>query len=287
MSTFSVQCAPAELQQTPPPAPYNPLEHYIPCLHAECTTHYSPAHASFTYYLPQEPYSLSRLHAHCHHHTAAELKEANALCKREWERLRRNAGRRTMGEVEREFDTFLVRFREERRVHDNGLRRRQSNIVVGSHRTTVKETMTRQDEWDWRYTPRSCTQASCTSPPYSPFSNHDYEHYHPSTVPSQSTFVPLLHLCPSCSRSEVAAFEHNILEKWGSKCEWDGREWDEWFNEIVGRRKVECEFWGRAQERVVREKRAARENSVQEDGERRKEGREKKGVWRRLFGKIV
>lgn len=46
------------------------------------------------------------------------------------------------------------------------------------------------------------------------------------------------------------------MEKWSSRCGWDGEEWDGWYQNAIHHRKAEMEFWEKAQERVVREKMA-------------------------------
>lgn len=44
------------------------------------------------------------------------------------------------------------------------------------------------------------------------------------------------------------------MEKWSSRCGWDGEEWDGWYQNALQARKAEQEFWEKAQERVVRER---------------------------------
>jgi len=243
-SDLSVQSAPAVLQASPstsPPGQYSPLENYIPCLHSTCKAHYSPAHTGPTYYLPQGPYSLSKHHGYCPHHASKELRETNALCKCEWERLRQNAGRKTLGQIATEFDVFLQSFRQDRRAKDTDLQRRQRRIVLGAPGTLLdggqpkdqkqqKHTDNNEAEWNWTYTPRHCTRSSCTSSPYSPFANHLYTFYHSAR---SSTFSPLPTLCPSCAKNEVEAFERYVAEKWSSRCGWDDGEWNEWFGKAV------------------------------------------------------
>jgi hypothetical protein len=46
-----------------------------------------------------------------------------------------------------------------------------------------------------------------------------------------------------------------LQEKWNSRCGWLDEEWNEWFDKAVKDRQAEREFWERAQERVVRERR--------------------------------
>jgi hypothetical protein len=83
------------------------------------------------------------------------------------------------------------------------------------------------------------------------------------------------------------------MQKWGSRCGWDEGEWNEWFDKAVKERDMEREFWERAQERNVRERRARKwsdrkEVKEKEDGEVvEKEGardNKKSSVFKRLFG---
>jgi len=108
-----------------------------------------------------------------------------------------------------------------------------------------------------------------------------------------SSFAPLPTLCPECATNEVAAFERLITEKWGSRCGWHEREWDEWIEKVVGERFAEKGFWEGAQEREVREWVAKRDKGkemrVLEDEGKLKEGekaevlRKKNNVFKRLF----
>ncbi|KAI8934419.1 hypothetical protein NX059_009154 [Plenodomus lindquistii] len=227
------------------------------------------------YYVPQGPYSLSRLHGYCPRHTTKELADASATCKREWEALRQSAGRRTLGQIAADFETFKQQFRDAREVEDEQLQRDLQSRVLGSsssssNAATVpaeKSTASANtsspnnanaklkvtfDTWDWRYTPRRCTKAKCKATPYSPFASHLYNFYNTTRV---STFRPLATLCPACATKEIEAFERKVNEKWGSRVGgWDEREWEEWFGNVVRDRQMEGEFWEKAQERVVREK---------------------------------
>jgi hypothetical protein len=286
MFTFSTQSAPATLETpTPTAAPsgqYNPLEHYVLCLHSSCTSHYTPAHLGPAYYSPQAPYSLSRLHGYCTRHASAELNKVNLACKKEYEVLRQNAGRKTMPVVAAEFEFFKEGFREKRRITDAKMQKEQSRRVLG---TRVKGE--EKGVWDWKYTPRPCTTAACKIF-YTPYANHLYLFY--STPLPSSSFLPQQTLCPGCAKTELESFEHKIKEKWGSRCGWDEREWNEWFANAVHDRKMEQEYWIKAQERIVRENGPARwvgrvkdeVERVQEVVREKKEGR--RGVFRRVFG---
>ncbi|KAH7084928.1 hypothetical protein BKA63DRAFT_5696 [Paraphoma chrysanthemicola] len=317
-SVASVQSAPAALQHPPKTTPlgkYNPLDHYIPCLYAECTVHYSH---SFAYYLPQGPYSLRKSHGYCNYHATHELKTSNALCKQKWESLRQNAGRQTLGQIAADFDDYMQSFRKARAVRDAELVSSQKRIVIGAPNTPPRPQTKQQvdkdadADWNWIYSPRPCTRASC--PPsssthtYSPFSTATFAFYH---TPRESTFTPLSTLCPSCATTEVEAFERLVAEKWGSRCGWDEGEWGEWLGGMVRERKAEGKFWERAQERVAREARAKKREGaggqgvvkearevkgketekmkpqVKKDGgekEGSEEGQKKKGIFRRMFG---
>jgi hypothetical protein len=292
-SNLSVQSAPAVLQAPPdssPRGPYHPLENYVPCLHASCNDHYSPTQGGPAYYLPQGPYSISKRHGYCLQHASQELKETNAQCKREWESLRQNAGRKTLGEVSNDFTFFLQCFRQDRKVANADLQRQQRRRVLGAARThvAVQDKGKQKDvEWDWSYTPRHCTRSACHATPYSPFANHLYAFYH-SLRPSK--FTPLPTLCPPCAKNEVEAFERYTTEKWNSRCGWDATQWNEWFGQAVKDRNAECDFWLKAQERVVREKGPAkwveRELVLREVEEMSGVGKEekKKGFLKKLFG---
>lgn len=283
-SNQSVQSAPAQLQ-TPLvsslPGPYNPLEHHVPCLHKECTAHFSPTSLGPTYYISQGPYSLSKHHGYCPQHASKELKEANAWCKRKWESLRQNAGRKTLGQIASEFDVFLDTFRQNRRHEDADLQRRQKRIIIGTEASKEED-----EEWMWMYTPRHCTRASCPSARYSPFANHLFAFYH---ARRSSTFTALPSLCPPCARDEVEAFERMISEKWASRTGWDEGEWNYWFGKVTQDRDMGREFWEKAQEREVRERRTGQgvdEQKVEKVNERGGEKLvgKKKSVFKRLFG---
>ncbi|KAF1921955.1 hypothetical protein BDU57DRAFT_67975 [Ampelomyces quisqualis] len=288
-STLSVQSAPAALQTpipTPPPGLYNPLDHYIPCLRTSCTAVYSPTLNGPTYYLPQGPYSLPKHHGYCPHHASQDLQDANAWCKRNWERLRQNAGRKTLGEIAIEFEEFLHDFRATRRRDAGTLKTRIECLVLG---TRDQDQDGQEDSWDWTFTPRHCTRAACRSPAYSPYATHLYAFYH---TPCSLTFTPLATLCSTCAAVEVEAFERMVGEKWGSRCGWDEGEWGVWFDGVVGEREKGREFWEKAQQRDVGERRARKTDGDREgqglvdqrkvEGERKQVGK-KKSVFKRFF----
>jgi hypothetical protein len=293
-SSLSTQSAPAALHipaSTGPPGQYNPREHYLPCLDAACTNHYSSAHFGLAYYLPQGPYQLSKHHGYCEHHGTKELKEANAWCKRNWESLRQNAGRKTLGQIAAEFDIFLETYRQERKIQNEELQQRQKHVVLGPSSpcpaTHLKDKPIKT-EWLWHLTPRHCTRSACSSQPYSPFSNHLFPYYHPQTP--TSSFLPLPTLCPPCAKDEIDAFERMITEKWNSRCGWHGKEWDEWIGKVVVERFEGRCFWERAQEREVRERGVSHiERDLKEDGksgiEKMGKVERKKSVLKRFFGK--
>lgn len=235
-----------------PSKQYDPLENYIPCMAALCTAHYTPAHSGPTYYVAQEPYNLSRHHGYCPRHASKEMKEANALCRKEYETMRQNAGRKTLGAVAQDFEIFLQLYREARQVEDAQLQKAQSNKILGSQQTTASEGQRSHDDegFDWRYTPRNCTTRNCTSLPYSPFSTDLYSFY--NTPHSSTQLMPLTTLCASCSKAEAERFGAKIMEKWNSRCGWDGKEWDTWYTNAKRDREMELEYWEKAQEKAVR-----------------------------------
>jgi hypothetical protein len=195
---------------------------------------------------------LARQHGFCHRHATKEHKEASARCKSEFESLRQNAGRKTLGQIAREFDMYLEDFRKDRRLEDAEIQQQQKKLVLGSGsaQASAKESVQEGSIWDWRYTPRPCTKASCQTH-YSPFSNHLFSFY---TTPQSFGFLPLHTLCPSCSKAEIEAVEGSVQEKWTSRCGWEENEWNQWFENATKDRAMELDFWEKAQERVVKEK---------------------------------
>lgn len=66
------------------------------------------------------------------------------------------------------------------------------------------------------------------------------------------------------------------MEKWSSRCGWDGEEWDGWYQNAIQARKAEQEFWGKAQERVVMERLTKKAtNTAAEKVEQKPETKEK------------
>lgn len=181
------------------------------------------------------------------------MQEANAICKKEYETMRQNAGRKTIGVVAQDFEIFMQLYREARQVEDARLQKAQSQRVLGSsHTVTARGKAPQNDGFDWRYTPRNCTKRGCTSSSYSPFSTQYFGFY--NTPNSSTQLLPLTTLCPSCSKAESEGFGAKLMEKWSSRCGWDGEEWDGWYQNAIQARKAEQEFWEKAQERVVRER---------------------------------
>ncbi|KAF1849882.1 uncharacterized protein K460DRAFT_360732 [Cucurbitaria berberidis CBS 394.84] len=298
ISNLSAQSEPIVLStntliNTTSPGQYNPLHHYQPCMYPSCTSHYTLAHTGPTYYLPQGPYSLARLHGYCHQHATREWKETNAMCKSEWECLRQNAGRKTLGSIAAEFEIFLEGLKEERGLEDGTLFRKQKIRVSGvaqpvlqSHNSAKGKA--RQDEegdsaWDWRYSPRPCITSSCLSPPYSPYANDLYAFYH---TRQPSTFLPLRVLCPTCSKAEVEMFAERVTEKWSSRCGWDKTEWNGWFSNVVRDREMEGEFWEATQGRAVKARGPVQlVEKVEEEEEEGKKG--KRSILRKLFSSMT
>lgn len=223
---------------------------------AMCAAHYTPTHSGPTYYAAQEPYRLSKHHGYCPRHASKEMQEANALCKKEYETMRQGAGRKTLGAVAQDFEIFLQLYREARQTEDARLQHAQRQRVLGTTPTTPPpQQPTPSDPFDWRYTPRNCTRKACVSAPYSPFAIPLFPFYHAPNPATQ--LLPLASLCPSCSRTESAAFGAKLMQKWGSRCGWDGEEWDAWYQLALQRRKSEAASWEKAQQRVVGERRLA------------------------------
>lgn len=204
------------------------------------------------------------------------MQEANSLCKKEHESMRQNAGRKTLGIVAQDFEIFLQLYREARHVEDARLQKAQSQRVLGISSPLVSQgKAVRDDGLDWRYTLRNCTKKGCMATPYSPFSTQHFGFYN---TPNPSTsLLPLTTLCPSCSKAESEGFGAKLMEKWSSRCGWDGEEWDGWYQNALQARKAEQEFWEKAQERVVRERLAVKANASMSATKDGAEGAEAQG----------
>lgn len=216
------------------------------------------------------------------------MKEANALCKREYERMRQNAGRKTLGVVAADFEIFLHLYREARVQEDARLQQTQKSVVFGAAKSTSPKDKNTVDEWNWRYTPRPCTRQNCKKSYYSPYATHLFSFY---TSPRPLTgFLPLQTLCPHCANSEVEGFEQKIREKWSSRCGWNSVEWEQWYNNAKKDREMEMEFWEKAQERNVKEKKVTpKVAAVKVDKEVKIVGavekKKRKSVFRKMFGR--
>lgn len=292
---ISTQSAPAVLEPSisSPPGQYNPLDHYIPCLYPSCTLHYTPARTGSNYYLPQSPYNMSRLHGYCPRHASQDLNQANIACKREYENLRQSAGRKTLGVIAAEFEILKEGLRRERRRKDAALVQEQKQIVLGvppiplnqkNHDAKGKPRV-QEAAWDWRYTLRPCTSSHCKAY-YTPYSNH-YTYYRTPI----SGFLPQETLCSACAKTELEGFVDKIKEKWESRCEWDHREWHDWYTNACNDRTMEQEYWIEAQEKCVRERgppkwvgRLKETVVVEEDVVELK--KERKSLMRKWFGSM-
>ncbi|KAL5120522.1 hypothetical protein ACEQ8H_001540 [Pleosporales sp. CAS-2024a] len=305
-----------------PPGQYNPLEHYIPCLQADCQLHYSVAQLGPAYYLPSGPYALSKHHGYCGTHATQEFQAANAWCKRQWETLRQKAGRKPLGQIAAAFDAVLDEYKAQRKAHDDQLVARHKRLLllvrgdVDVHVDAGPPAQSKAPATDslwtfkWQYTPRYCTRRpACTHPPYSPFSTHLFSWYHVSSSSSSTASsslaplplpLPLPTLCPPCSKTEMDAFERLLADKWRMRSTRGGHAddelWDACMAKMVRERVDANAFWARAQQRDVLERtrtkkespglvvvgKAPRGNKV----ERKEVGSEKKrSVLERLFGK--
>jgi hypothetical protein len=253
----STASAPAVLVSTPlapsdPPSQYNPLQHYIPCVIESCTKTYTPSLLGPTFYLPQQPYQLSRKRALCSWHANQDLKLANHKAKCMFEGMRQNCGRKTLGQIAAEFEMFVQQCREDRAIESEKLEARQKKVVLGATQTESAKGKHDTDAaavWDWRFTPRPCTKKACAKQWCSPFDGRLFLFYHTARP---SGLRPLTTLCPSCAREDVESAEKRIRERGVDAGE--GPEWVEWCKQVEDDRKMEEEFWMHAQERVVREK---------------------------------
>ncbi|PSN63892.1 hypothetical protein BS50DRAFT_623570 [Corynespora cassiicola Philippines] len=110
---------------------YNPLRHYVPCIAANCTAHYTTSIFGPTYHSPQAPYNLTRKRGLCPNHANQDLRRANEKCKRTWESMRQNAGRKTLGLIAAEFEIWVQGLREERRLQSKMFEKKQERRILG------------------------------------------------------------------------------------------------------------------------------------------------------------
>ncbi|KAF2692211.1 hypothetical protein K458DRAFT_382039 [Lentithecium fluviatile CBS 122367] len=265
----SVASAPAILQSTAPspsqpPSQYNLLQHHIPCIIENCDTNYTTSLFGPTFYSPQQPYRLSRKRALCPWHANQDLKLVNHKAKCVWENMRQNAGRKTLGLIAAEFEIYIQQCREDREWESEELETRQRQRLFGSGQSPVKGKEKVDEGWDWRYTPRPCTMKGCSKQWYSPFDNRLYLFY---STARPSGLLPLTTLCPSCAKTDVEVAEERIEER---RCDGGaGPEWKEWCEQVKGDRRMEEEYWSKAQERVVREKGVTMPVSMVKEGSKK------------------
>ncbi|KAF2793583.1 hypothetical protein K505DRAFT_375261 [Melanomma pulvis-pyrius CBS 109.77] len=263
----------------PPTAPYKPILNYIPCLYPHCTTHYLPPTLGPTFYAPQAPYNLSRTRGYCPSHASKDLRQANARCKKEWESMRQNAGRKTLGLIDAEFEIWVQRYREERGVEGRANEARMIVRVVGVSGAKGKKggdatAEKAAGEWDWKYAPRPCTKKNCVRDWYSIFDQRFHLFY---ITPRKSGLTILQTLCPACARRDIGEAEKRMTEKWR---EMHPQQWREWMERLKRERATEQAFWEMAQERRVRER-------AMGVGAKLERGQEKKDTELELEGKGV
>ncbi|KAF2018133.1 hypothetical protein BU24DRAFT_165321 [Aaosphaeria arxii CBS 175.79] len=248
-----------------PSTPHNPLLQYLPCTHPMCTSHYLPSSLGPTFHTQQAPYNLRRKRGLCAEHATSDLALANIECKDEWETMRQNAGRRTLGEVAADFKQFTRDFDQDRERESRDSERLQRLCVVGrppKQGTSAPPTNSKrfskirdvnddaQSEW-WRYAARPCAKKDCEAEWYAPFSKALYDFYFPAKRNSNAGgLTPLTTLCPSCAAENVEVAEREIQAK---REELDDEECILWMEKLRKDRGVEVKFWERAQEKFVRE----------------------------------
>lgn len=214
-------------------------------------------------------------------HAGKELRQVNEQCKKQFENMRQNAGRKNIGIIDAEFEIWLTQFRsiraEEMCEFEEGLKARVVGIAKKKGPKEKKPTGGERGEenrngdrdwiyWDWKYTPRRCTKSACTSDRYSPYDHHFYLWYHTPRITGLSA---LQTLCPPCARRDVEEAERKRNQAWQDM---HPQEWREWMERLKRNRIREQEFWEKAQESRVRE-RGPQENA---DG-KKEEGKEEKG----------
>ena len=227
--------------------PYNPLDNYIPCLDSTCGTHYLPTLLGPTFYSTQPPYNLSRKYGLCPTHASREVKDANARCKKEFERMRQNSGRKTLRMIDVEFEEYVADERrirkEESKANESVMKHRILGPTTDQILAKGKHKVSPDSQWEWRYTPRPCTSQTCPHPhtPYSPFDARFHPWY---TTVRKSGLRPLFNLCPTCARQEIDAVEKTREEKWR---EMHPQQWREWMEQLKRERSAEQTFWEEAQ----------------------------------------
>ncbi|KAF2184400.1 hypothetical protein K469DRAFT_709137 [Zopfia rhizophila CBS 207.26] len=248
-------------QPSAPPKPqpqinytHDPLQNYIPCLYPHCSNHYLPSSLGPTYYSPKKPYGLRNKRGLCPNHASKDLKAANEQCKKERERTRQKAGRKTLGMVEEEFESWMRFFNLERVEESKELERRQRVKVVGWDEGLSpgskkgKRGEGDAEEWDWKYALRPCTKKGCKREWYSPFDEGLFRWY---SRECKFGLRALEALCPACAKEEIEATEKRVEER---TTDVSKAEWENWLANLKNEREVEREFWDKAQGRVVRER---------------------------------
>lgn len=164
--------------------------------------------------------------------------------------MRQSAGRKTLGDIAREFDLYVKILDSERQTESRELANRQQKRVTGlseAEQKGGKKKHEQDEEFGWRYVLRPCTRKSCPFAPYSVFSVDNFTFY---SNPRQTGLRPLTTLCPACARRDVEGVETLLQAK---REEMDDEDWVVWLEGVRKDRKVEEEFWEKAQERVVKE----------------------------------
>jgi hypothetical protein len=186
-------------------------------------------------------------------HAGKELRQANERCKKQFESMRQNAGRKTLGTIDGEFEGWLAEFRVFREAEIKEFERALTRRVLGVRRPSKDSKKTEKSddgdaEWDWQYTPRRCTNSGCTSDRYSPYDQRFYLWYHTLRI---TGFSILKTLCPACARKDVDEAERERNQAWQNM---HPQEWRAWMEQLKRNRVKEQEFWEKAQESRVRER---------------------------------
>ncbi|KAF2467128.1 uncharacterized protein BDR25DRAFT_317338 [Lindgomyces ingoldianus] len=265
------------------PHTYNLMENYIPCIHPLCSEHYLLSSLSPTFYTTQKPYGLRHKRGLCPSHAYKDLKAANDACRREWESMRQNAGRKNLSVIASEHEAWICALDVQRSGEAAELEDRQKQRVLGWEDPTSpilsvsvaplvalktggsEKSKPVLEQWDWRYMPRPCTRKGCKRNWYSPFSATLYQWY---LQECKFGLTMLETLCPECTRADIEALVENIEKKKAIKEE----EWEIWLEKVRKDREVERAFWEQAQSRVVKE-RGMRFKVVEEKKELELEGK--------------